>query len=119
MAAQELGEFRCEHHRARRRGLEEGVVEGQLEHLLVRRARHFLAAIADLYAPEAGHRIEDDLTVSVVNVTAVGACNDPAATDVAHQLVVLMSWQVMVDVESTQLGKIALWMGHALAPATD
>src|SRR3546814_3069886 len=59
IAAEQLGNLGRELDRGRRRRLEERVVIGQLEHLIVRGVGKLLAPVADLHAPQARHPVED------------------------------------------------------------
>src|SRR4030095_4307107 len=95
LAASEPGQLRSEQHHGRRRGSEERIVEGQLEHLIVSCARDFFAAVAYVHAPEARHAIEQLATVRVINAAAFGADDDAAATELLHQSVVLLRRKMM------------------------
>ncbi|CAM3208881.1 hypothetical protein PSME7519_20020 [Ectopseudomonas mendocina] len=61
------------------RGLEEGVVERQLQHLFGSCSDQFLAAIADGHAPQAGHAIEDLVALAVPQVHTFGLSDDARA----------------------------------------
>ena len=61
------------------RGLEEGVVERQLEHLLVGRLGKLAAAMADIRRPQAGHAVENALALAVPKVRSVAADDDARA----------------------------------------
>ncbi len=70
-----LGQF--DHRRVG--GLEEQVVERQLAHLPGGGLDQLLAAVADVDAPEAGHRIEDLVALAVPDIDAFGLGDDPRA----------------------------------------
>ena len=78
-ARRQLGEQARELDRGRVRALEEAVVVRQLAHLARRDVRELVAAVADVDAPEPGHRVEDLLAVGVVEVDALGARDDARA----------------------------------------
>ena len=63
----------------RRGGLEEGVVERQLAHLPRGGIDQRALAVADVDAPQAGHRVEDLVAVAVPQVDVVGARDDARA----------------------------------------
>ena len=56
----------------RMRGLEEGVVIGQLAHLRAHGLDDFLTAMADIDAPEASHAVHDAISVSVPQPHTIG-----------------------------------------------
>ena len=60
-------------------GLEEGVVIGQLLHLLGSDLGKFLAAVADVDAPKARHAVEDPVTLAVGQPDALPARDHPRA----------------------------------------
>ncbi len=61
------------------RALEEAVVVRQLPHLARRDVGQLVAAVADVHAPEPGHRVQDLLALGVVEVHALGARDDARA----------------------------------------
>ena len=61
----------------RGRTAEEGVVVGQFLHLRVGNVGKFVAAIADIDAPQACHPVEDLVALGVVDERAIGAGDDP------------------------------------------
>jgi len=72
---QQLGQL----DRRRRRGLEEGVVEGQALELGSGRLDQLAPAVADIHAPQAAHRIEDALALGVPEIDALAALDDARA----------------------------------------
>ena len=62
------------------RALEEVVVIGQFKHLLVGDFSQFLAAIADIDAPQTGHTIKIAFAVRVLDKHAFGTGDHPGAT---------------------------------------
>jgi len=117
IATRNARDARGERYRGRRRGLEEGVVIRQLEHLIICRARQFLAAIADRHAPQPGHAVEDGVAVAVPDRTAIGAGDDARAAKRGDQRKVRLRRQVMRHVETAQLGDVvvAQQRGHGSA----
>ena len=92
--------------RRHRRGLEEGVVVGQVEHLSVGGFGQLLAAVADIDAPQAGHRIEIFLAVGVPDPHALGVGDDPRAAFAVEGLVVGEGMKMMADVGGDDLGQV-------------
>ena len=90
----------------RRRGLEEGVVKGQFLHLLGGDIGELGAAIADVDAPQPRHAIENTIAVAVINITALGMRDDPAAAHILDQLIILLRGQMMRDIEAFEFGNI-------------
>ena len=68
-------------------GVEEAVVERQLQQLLVGRLGQLLAAVAHVDAPQARHAIEDLFALTVPDVDAV-ATNHDAGAHAGQRLVV-------------------------------
>ena len=68
---------KLDHRRVR--GLEERVVERQFLDLAIRGVGEFLAAVADVHAPEAGHPVDHLVAVGVPQVDAVGLHDHAAA----------------------------------------
>ena len=75
----EFGKFAGQGNRGHMRGLEEGVVVGQLVHLARGNLAHFRPAIAEVHTPQAGHGIQDLIAVAVRQIDAAGPRNDPRA----------------------------------------
>ena len=75
----QLGDLGRQGDGRRRGGLEEGVVVGQLQHLVVGGRGQLLAAVADLDAPQAGHGVQERVAIAVVDDAALGPGDDPAA----------------------------------------
>ena len=75
----QLGEQPRKLDRRRMGALEEAVVERQLAHLARRGVGQFVAAVADVDAPEPRHAVQDLVAVGVVDVHALGAGDDPRA----------------------------------------
>ncbi len=98
----DLGELAREGDDGGMRRLEEGVVERQLEHLLIGRLGQLLAAVADVAGPEPRHAVEHALALAVPDVGTVGAHDDagPART---HRLVIGEGVQMVERVELLQL----------------
>src|SRR5262249_11403651 len=90
------------------RGFEEGVVIGQFEHLLVSRCRQFFAAIAHIHAPEAGHAVEDAVSLAVKDRAAFGAGDDAAAAYLGDEFVIGLRGQVMFDIKLAQGGDVVI-----------
>ncbi len=95
MGGRQVRQQRRQLRRRRRRGLEEGVVERQLHHLLGRGADQLAPAVTDVHAPQPGHPVEITVAVRVPQVDAVGMCDDPAAALRRELLVVSERVQVM------------------------
>src|SRR5918995_865239 len=95
LAARELRQARSQQHSGHRRRSEERVVVRQLQHLLVRSARQLFSAIAYVYAPQAGHAVEQGASLGIVNATALGTRDDPASAQLLHEPVVLLRRKVM------------------------
>jgi len=76
VVSEALRDRRGEPHRRCTRRLEKRVVVGELEHLLVRDLREFLASIADIDAPEAGEPIKQSMAFRIVNRTALRPSDD-------------------------------------------
>ena len=76
----DLGQLLGQQHRRRRRAFEEGVVVGQLLHLGIGRLSQFIAAIADVDAPQPGHAVEDLVALGIVDVRSVGMGDDARAS---------------------------------------
>ena len=110
----EFGQFLRQKHRRRRRTFEEGVVVGQLQHLLVGDLGQFLAAVADGHAPEAGHAVEDGVALAVVDVGAIGA-HDHARSGGAKLIVVGEGMEMMRGVDRLQLLQGIILISHGLA----
>ena len=115
VGAEQSGDAGGQQHGGRGRGLEEGVVVGKLEHLVVGGAGQFLAAIAHLDAPQAGHGVEQPVPLAIEDPAAVGAGDDAAAAGRAHLAVVLLGRQVMGDVQSAKFGDVVVFQGHGLS----
>ena len=79
----------------RRRGLEEGVVVGQLQHLVVGRPRQLRPAVADVDAPQPGHAVQDPPALAIGQVQPVGVGDDPAAAFGGQAVVIGEGMQVM------------------------
>ena len=107
-AVGQAGNLRREHHRRRRHGLEESIVERQFPHLLGRNVGKFVAAVTDVDAPQAGHAVENALTVAIDDVTAIGVRDDPASAQVFDQLIVLLGRQMVGHVKAAKLGDIVV-----------
>src|SRR3546814_3946318 len=60
-------------------GLEEGVVVGQRQHLVVSRLRQALAPVADVHAPQPRHAVEDAVAFGVLEPDALGTGDDARA----------------------------------------
>jgi hypothetical protein len=113
----DFGELRRELDRRRRRGLEEGVVVGQLEHLPVGGLGQLLAAIADVDAPQPGHAVEHAVAFRVLEPDALGLGNDAAAALLGQRLVIGEGVQVVTDVLGAPLGgRIAGGTIHGCSP---
>ena len=102
LTAGERGDLCRQQHRGRRRGAEEGVVEGQLQQLRARHLRKFGAPVAHVYTPQPGHAVEQGHPFRVVDVAAFGARDDAAPAERLHQAVVLLCRQVMGQVQLAQ-----------------
>jgi hypothetical protein len=107
----QAGDLRRQRHRRRRRSLEERVVKGQLAHLRRSRLNQFLAAIADIDAPQAGHAIEDAVAVTVVDIAALGMRDDPATAELFDFGPVGLRGKMVRDVEAAQFGDVVI-AGH-------
>ncbi len=116
ITAQQLGDLGRQHDRGGRGGLEEGVVVGQLQHLVIGGGGQFLAAIADLDAPQARHAVKNDVPIAIVDETALRAGDDAAAAQVALQPVVGLGRQVVGHIEATKFGDIVVAQGHGRGP---
>ncbi len=79
IAGRQFRDLRGERDRGHMRGLEEGVVIAQLLHLPRGDLGQFLAAIADVDAPEARHAVDDLLALAVGQPDALAARDDARA----------------------------------------
>ncbi|CAM2138111.1 hypothetical protein PT2222_100124 [Paraburkholderia tropica] len=104
----DFGEQRREFDHRRMRGLEERVVERQLQHLLVGGVREFLAAIAYVHAPQTGHAVDDLVAVRVPQIHALGL-HDHAAAGLVQRAHVRKRMDVMRGVQR------AIFSGRACA----
>ena len=86
------------HGRCARR-LEERVVVGELEHLLVRGLRELFASIASIDTPEAGEPIKQSMAFRIVNRAALGSSDDSTTRELRVQLVVALRRQVVLNIE--------------------
>ncbi len=93
-----LGQLFGELDRGGRRGLEEGVVVGQLQHLPVGRLGQLLAAVADVDAPQAGHAVDEGVALGVGERHSVGLRDDAAAALLGERLVVGEGVQVVAGI---------------------
>ncbi|MNQ47493.1 hypothetical protein D3C85_613380 [compost metagenome] len=110
----QLGDRRGQLDGRRVGGLEEQVVEGQLEHLPVGDVGQLAAAVADVDAPQAGHAVEDLVPLAVPQVDAVGAGDDACALG-AELLVVGEGREQVLAAEGLPLGGGAV-LGHCASP---
>ena len=62
--------------RGRVRALEKVIVVRQLTHLLRRSIDEFLPSIAGVHTPKSRHAVKNPAAVSVIDVHALGACDD-------------------------------------------
>ncbi len=85
--------------------LEEAVVVGQLQHLLVGGLSQFLAAVADIHAPQTGHAVEHLVAFAVPEIHALGALDDARAA-LTQLLVVGKGVQIVGGVHGLQFGGI-------------
>ncbi len=91
--------------------LEEVVVVGQFLHLPVGGFRQFLAAVADVDAPQAGHAVQDLVAVGVPQIAAFRARDDARALGVEFA-VVGERMQMVGGVEALPVGSGALCLTH-------
>ena len=96
----------------RRRGLEEGVVIGQLDHLVIGDLGQFFAPIADHDAPQTGHAVEEARAVTVIDGAALGAGDDGRAAQSLHQALVLLGRQVVGDVQTAKFLDVVIARLH-------
>ena len=106
VAAHLLGDLGGQQHRGRRRRLEEGVVVGQLQHLVVGGLGQLGPAVADIDAPEPRHAVEDRVPLPVIDGRALGAGDDAAAALLGDDLVVGLGGQVVRQVQALQFGDV-------------
>ena len=107
------GQARGQLDRGRGRGLEEGVVEGQLGHLPARRLDQLGAAVADVDAPQARHAVQDAVALAVPEPAAVGAGDQPDV--LARELGRIGERvQVMAPVELAPATRVVI-AGHAIS----
>ncbi len=85
--------------------LEEAVVVGQLEHLLVSGLGQLGAAVANVHAPQARHAIEHLVTLAVPQVDPFGTFDDAGATG-TEILVVGERVQIVGGVHGLQGGGV-------------
>ena len=97
----------CQAYGWRGRSPEKRVVERQLQHLLVGRARQFLAAVADVYAPKSRHAVEHGVPLGIVDHAALGTHDDAAPALLRLQLVVALRRQMMRYIQTAQFGKFS------------
>src|SRR5436309_518660 len=74
--------------------------------------RELLAPVTDLYAPQSGHRVQQGLSFGIKDPAALGVRNDAIAAHLLEKSVVLMSGQVVLDIEATQRRKIGDVCSH-------
>ena len=74
--------------------------------------RELLAPVTDLYAPQSGHRVQKRLSFGIKDSAALGVRNDAITAHLLEKSVVLMSGQVVLDIEATQRRKIGDVCSH-------
>ena len=99
----DLGEHPPELRGGRMGGVEEGVVVGQLRHLPGRGLRELAPAIADVDAPQPGHRVDVAPAVRVPEMDALRADDDPRAALRPEGAVVGEGVEVVAGVERPQV----------------
>ena len=101
-----------------RRGIEKGVVVGQIEHLPVGHFGQLFAAIANIHAPQAGKRVQNFVALAIPNLDAIGMGDDPRATGGMEGLVVCKGMKMMVDVVLDDFSDIDVFLmyGHGFSP---
>ncbi|VBJ00879.1 Uncharacterised protein [Burkholderia pseudomallei] len=88
-------------------GLEEGVVERQLAQLAAAGLDQFVAAVADVHAPEPGHAVDDPVAVGIPQVDAFGL-HDHAAARAIERAHVRERVEVVRGVERAVFGARAV-----------
>ena len=95
-------------------GVEEGVVVRQLRHLPRRGVRELAAAVADVHAPQARHRVDEAVPVRVPEVDALGAHDDARPALGIEGRVVGEGVEVMAGVDRPQIvgGRCGRGLAH-------
>src|SRR3546814_10375202 len=68
----------------------------------------FLAAIADVDAPQTRHPVEDAMAIAVVDIAALGMGDDAAAAQAFDFGPVDLRGQMVRDVEAAQFGDVVI-----------
>jgi hypothetical protein len=96
-------------------GLEETVVVGQLLHLGIGRVCQFLAAVADIHAPQTGHAVENSIAVRIPEIDPLRAADNPGAL-VTELLVVGERVEVMRPVQGLEFGRAEVTLSVHASP---
>ena len=102
------GDLLREENRRWRRRLEECVVKWQLPHLFGSNVDELVPSIADIHAPKPGHAIKDAIAVPVMDITAFGMSDDPAAAKVFYFLPIGLGGKVMRDIEAAKFCDVVI-----------
>ena len=100
----EFGQHARQFNGGRVGALEEAVVVRQLQHLPIGRFCRFLAAIADIHAPQTSHAVEDAVAFRVPQIGPFGAHNDARAFR-RQPLEVREGVEVMASVQLLPFGR--------------
>ena len=103
IARRQLRQLRGQPDRGHMRGLEKGIVKGQLGHLPVRGIGKLGPPVTDIDAPQSGHRVEDPVAVAVGEPAAFRP-RDHAGALVPQARAMGKGMHVMRRVQSLQLG---------------
>ena len=79
-------------------GFEEGIVKWQIEHLLIGNFRQFLAAIADIDAPQAGHAVQDFIALAIPDINTISMSDDSRASSSVEGFMIRERMKVVVDI---------------------
>ncbi len=100
-----LAQLRRQRDRRWMRALKKAVVVRQYLELLADRIDDLCSTVAEVYAPETGHAVEDLITVRIPDVHTVRAGDDPAAA--LAELPEVGKWmQIMAAVELLPLARV-------------
>jgi hypothetical protein len=107
----QFGQQRGKLHRGDVGGVEEAVIERQRFHLAVDRFRDAGAPVADIYAPQSRHRVDDLVPVRVPQVDALAA-HHHARPSLAQRRMVRERMQVVRRVELLQRARVERFLGR-------
>jgi hypothetical protein len=89
--------------------VEERIVVGKIKHLTIRRYSELFAAVADVYAPKAGHCIEYLVASRIPNPNAAGMGDHSCSTLSVKRTVVREWMKMMLDILSDKFGNVEVF----------